>query len=43
LADALDAMAQIDDEHVSYFIDFVRASKRGFPRARRLTVDPESS
>ena len=43
LADALDAMAQIDDEHVSYFVDFVRASKRGFPRARRRTVDPESS
>ena len=35
LEDALRQMAQLDDEHVEHLRDFIRASKRGFPRARR--------
>jgi UDP-N-acetylglucosamine acyltransferase len=39
LEDALQRMARLDDEHVEHLIDFIRASKRGFPRARRRGGD----
>lgn len=35
LEDALRQMAQLNDEHVEHLINFIRASKRGFSRARR--------
>ena len=36
LADALSEMERIDDEHVRHLCDFIRASKRGFTRAKTL-------
>jgi UDP-N-acetylglucosamine acyltransferase len=35
LEDALRQMAELNDEHVEHLINFIRASKRGFSRARR--------
>jgi UDP-N-acetylglucosamine acyltransferase len=35
LEDALRQMAELNDEHVEHLINFIRASKRGFSRARQ--------
>jgi UDP-N-acetylglucosamine acyltransferase len=44
LADALDALAELDDEHVRHLVEFIRASRRGFTRdARRgMSVEDDS-
>jgi UDP-N-acetylglucosamine acyltransferase len=39
LADALDSLAGIDDEHVRHLVEFIRASRRGFTRAARRVVE----
>jgi hypothetical protein len=36
LQDALQAMSDLGDDHVRHLVEFVRNSKRGFPRARRI-------
>jgi UDP-N-acetylglucosamine acyltransferase len=35
LEDALQQLAQVDDENVSHLLSFIRGSKRGFIRAAR--------
>jgi UDP-N-acetylglucosamine acyltransferase len=44
LEDALEQMAALDDENVQHLINFIRGSRRGFPRARRglRAVDEET-
>jgi UDP-N-acetylglucosamine acyltransferase len=36
LADALGELARLEDENVQHLIGFIRGSRRGFPRARRV-------
>jgi UDP-N-acetylglucosamine acyltransferase len=36
LADALDQLARLDDENVLHLVAFIRGSRRGFSRARRV-------
>jgi UDP-N-acetylglucosamine acyltransferase len=44
LEDALSELARLDDENVLHLVNFIRGSRRGFSRARRVerTVDEES-
>lgn len=39
IEDALHQLDQVDDEHVSHLVSFIRASKRGFSRAAADTTD----
>ena len=39
LAEALQQLEQVDDEHVSYLLNFIRGSKRGFIRAKATDED----
>jgi len=32
VAEALEQLTQIDDEHISHLVSFIRGSKRGFIR-----------
>ena len=43
LTEALGRMEEIQDEYVKSFVEFIRGSKRGFPRARRRIGSRESA
>jgi UDP-N-acetylglucosamine acyltransferase len=43
LAEALDAIAEIEDEHARHLADFIRNSRRGFTRAARRGGDDGES
>jgi UDP-N-acetylglucosamine acyltransferase len=42
LQDALQAMSDLGDDHVRHLVEFIRNSKRGFPRARRIGLGIEA-